>query len=59
MAARLGNVLYWFFTTVALLMAVSGFGDLQHFFGWLLGAACVFALGYAIRYILTGRKRVW
>ena len=59
MAARLGNVLYWFFCTAACLwmtFVIYAFEKMtlpQNLFGLSL-AAVIWFIGWVLRYILTG-----
>lgn len=60
MRARLGHAVYWMFVVLAVLVA--------YVFIWQGGippelaitlAAIIYGVGYAARYVLTGRKRPW
>jgi hypothetical protein len=62
MAARLGNVLYWTATTIAVLLALLAarlyeFGGSEPLAIWgvIIVAALVWLIGRACRYILAGR----
>lgn len=57
MSARFAKLLFWFFTGVAVAVAVAAFAKSAiPTLGGLVVAAFVWILGWMIRYILEGRQ---